>query len=105
MEQSLERSRVGRASRTNHDLDFVLQRDDAFLAYRVCSLRSEILVGSNVAQFFGCAQQFLTPTWMCDLDQCHCSFPDRFPEQVRNAVLSDHVMHVRPRDPHPIADL
>src|SRR5262245_21861370 len=40
---------------------------------------------------------------MRDLDQGHRSFPDRFPEQVGDTVLCDHVVHVGPRDPHPVA--
>src|SRR5215468_5076378 len=31
--------------------------------------------------------------------------PDRFPEEVCNAILRDHVMHVGPRDTHAIAGL
>src|SRR6516162_5782340 len=39
------------------------------------------------------------------LDQCQRSLPDRFPEEVCNAILGDDVMHVRPRDPDAIAGL
>src|SRR5262245_18210769 len=39
------------------------------------------------------------------LDQCQRSLRDRFPEEVCNAILGDHVMHVRPRDPYAIAGL
>src|SRR5215510_13372781 len=39
------------------------------------------------------------------LDQCQRSLPDRFPEEVCNAILGDDVMYVRPRDPDAIAGL
>src|SRR5262249_20109717 len=39
------------------------------------------------------------------LDQCQRSLRDRFPEEVCNAILGDHVMHVRPRVPYAIASL
>src|SRR6516164_10204840 len=39
------------------------------------------------------------------LDQCQRSLPDRFPEEVCDAILGDHVMHVGPRDTHAIAGL
>src|SRR5262249_5159167 len=39
------------------------------------------------------------------LDQCKRSLPDRFPEEVCNAILGDDVMHVRPRDSDAIAGL
>src|SRR5262245_6293046 len=39
------------------------------------------------------------------LDQCERSLPDRFPEEVCDAILRDNVMHVRPRDPHAIPGL
>src|SRR5258707_7778424 len=105
MEQSLQRPRVSGASRTYHDLRPVLQRDDALLMHGICGLGGEILIRPNVAQLLGCRQQALAPTWMRDLDQCHRSLADRFPEQVRYAVLSDFVIHVRPCDPYPIAGL
>src|SRR5215471_18049053 len=39
------------------------------------------------------------------LDQCQRSLPDRFPEEVCDAILRDHIMHVRPRDTHSIPGL
>src|SRR5262245_4080128 len=39
------------------------------------------------------------------LDQGQRSLPDRFPEEVGDAILRDHVMHVRPRYPHAIPGL
>ena len=63
------------------------------------------MVGPNVAQLLGRRQQLLTPAWMRDLDQRHRSLPDRFPKQVRDAILRDHVVHVGPGDPHPIAGI
>src|SRR5262249_47653431 len=39
------------------------------------------------------------------LDQRQRSLPDRFPEEVCNAILGDDVMHVRPRDPDAIAGI
>src|SRR5215813_15052235 len=39
------------------------------------------------------------------LDQCQRSLPDRFPEEICNAILRDHVMHVGPRDTDAIAGL
>src|SRR5215475_4247794 len=39
------------------------------------------------------------------LDQCQRSLPDRFSEEVCNAILGDDVMHVGPRDTHAIAGL
>src|SRR5262249_20886668 len=38
-------------------------------------------------------------------DQCQRSLPDRLPEEVCDAILRDHVMHVRPRDTHAIPGL
>src|SRR5499427_9034038 len=43
--------------------------------------------------------------WVRDLDQCQGSLADRFTEQVCDAVLCDHIVHVRSRDPHSIASL
>src|SRR5207244_8137301 len=76
MEQSLQRPCVGRASRTYHNLGTVLHRDDTFLVDGIGGLGGEILAGPNVAQFFGCCEQLLTPTWIRDLDQCQCSLPN-----------------------------
>src|SRR5215467_9438436 len=39
------------------------------------------------------------------LDQCQRSLPDRFSEEVCNAILGDDVMHVGPRDTHAIPGL
>src|SRR5215467_12152176 len=39
------------------------------------------------------------------LDQCQRSLPDRFPEEVCDAIFRDHVMHVRPRDTHAVTGL
>src|SRR5262249_61954820 len=39
------------------------------------------------------------------LDQCQRSLPDRFPEEVCDAILGDDVMHVRPRYSDAIAGL
>ena len=39
------------------------------------------------------------------LDQRHRPLPNRLSEQICDAVLGDHVVHVGPRDPHPIAGL
>jgi len=80
MEQSLQGLCVSGASRTYHDLGAVLHRDDPFLVDGIGGVGGEILVGSNVAQFFGRCEQLLTPTWMRDLDQCQCSFPNRLAE-------------------------
>src|SRR5215831_11766649 len=43
--------------------------------------------------------------WVRYLDQCQRSLPDRFPEEVCNAILGDEVMHVRPRYSDAIAGL
>src|SRR5215831_2543110 len=39
------------------------------------------------------------------LDQCQRSLPDRFSEEVCNAILGDDVMYVGPRDTHAIPGL
>src|SRR5262249_58892763 len=105
MEQSLQRTGIGRTSRTYHSLGAVLQGDGALPVNGISDLRGEILVGANVSQFFGCFKQLFAPTWMRDLDQCQRSLTNRFAEQVRDAVLGDHIVHVRPRDPYAIASL
>jgi hypothetical protein len=42
---------------------------------------------------------------MRQLDQRHGALPDRLPEQIGDAVLGHHVVHVRAGDPHPVAGL
>src|SRR5262245_9985577 len=105
MKQSLQRPRVGGASRTNHNLGAVLQCDVPLLVNGISDLGGEILVAPHVAQFFGCFKQLFTPTWMRDFDQCEGSLANRFAEQVRNTVLGDYIVRVRSCDPHPIASL
>src|SRR5262249_7729573 len=105
MEQSLQRTCIGGTGRTYRNLGAVLQCDDPLLVNGISDLRREILVDPNIAQFFGRFKQLFTPTWMRDFDQCQCSLANRFAEQVRDAVLRDHIVHIRPRDPYSIASL
>src|SRR5215831_593315 len=42
---------------------------------------------------------------MRHLDYCQRSLPDRFPEEVCDAILRDQVMHIGPRDTHAVAGL
>src|SRR6516165_10218091 len=105
MEQSLKRICIGGAGRTYRNLAAVLQCDLPLLVNGISDLRSEILVAAHIAQFFGCFKQLFPPTWMRDLDQCQGSLANRFAKQVRDAVLGDYIVHVRSRDPHPIASL
>src|SRR5262249_8571631 len=105
MKQCLQCPCVPGPSRTDHDLHALLEGNDAFLMDGICGLRGEILLRPNVAKLLGCSQQHLAPTWMRYLDQCQRSLPDRFSEEVCNAILGDDVMHVGPRDTHAIPGL
>src|SRR5262245_19843439 len=105
MEQSLQRTCIGGAGRMYPDRGAVLQCDDPLLVNGISDLGGEILVGPNITQFFCCLKQLFTPTWMRNLDQCQCSLTNRFAEQIRDTVLCDHIVHVRPRDPYSIASL
>src|SRR5262249_47947137 len=105
MEQSLQRICIGGTGRTYRNLGTVLQCDVPFLVNGISDLGGEILVAPHIAQFFGCFKQIFAPTWMRDLNQGEGSLANRFAEEVRDAVLRNHIVHVRPRDPYSIASL
>ena len=103
MKLRLQRARVGGASRPDQDRDAVLELHRALLVHGICGLRGQVLFGQDVAQALGRRQQTLAAVRMRHVDQCQRPFSDRLSEQVCNAVFGNNVVHVRPRDSHPIA--
>ena len=99
----LQRARVRSAGRSDQDRSAVLELDRTLLVHGICGLRGQVLLRPDVAQALGRHQQLLPAVRMRHVDQRQRPFSDRLSKQVCDAVFGNHVVHVRPRDSHPIA--